>query len=304
MPVTFSTPLRRLARFCAAILFAASACAAAADGDVARDLDDRPDPALQRGLESVVRDLGLRGEVEAGRLSLALVDISRPDAPRLAMMNGHDMVYAASLPKIAILLGAFVEAGRGRLPLDEMHMSEITKMIRYSSNESATRVLDWVGRARLLEILQSPAIALYDAKRNGGLWVGKSYGRGDAYQRDPLKNLSHGATAFQVARFYWLMDNQRLVGPELTALMKQALSQPGIHHKFVKGLESRPGVEIYRKSGTWQDFHADSALVEHGAHKFVIVGLAQHRDGGEWLARLAAPLHDLVVAPQSLAAAR
>jgi beta-lactamase class A len=302
--VTFSIPLRRIARLCTAFAFAASACAMAADGGAVRDLDDRPDPALQRGLERVVRDLGLTSEVEAGRLSLALVDISRPDAPRLAMLNGHAMVYAASLPKIAILLGAFVEAGRGRMPLDEARMSEITKMIRFSSNEAATRVLDWVGRARLLEILQSPAIALYDAKRNGGLWVGKSYGREDAYQRDPVKNLSHGATAFQVARFYWLMDNNRLVGPELTALMKQALSQPGIHHKFVKGLESRPGVEIYRKSGTWQDFHADSALVEHGAHKFVIVGLAHHRDGGEWLVRLAVPMHDLVVSPERVAAAR
>ena len=127
--------------------------------------------------------------------------------------------------------------------------------------------------------------------------MGKSYGRENAYQLDPLHRLSHGATAFQVARFYWLLDNDRFVSPELSALMKQTLAQPGIRHKFVKGLESRPGVEMYRKSGTWQDFHADSALVEHGACKFVIVGLAHHRDGGEWLARLAAPLHDLVVPP-------
>ncbi|HXK25177.1 MAG TPA: serine hydrolase [Myxococcota bacterium] len=251
-----------------------------------------------------MRDLGLTAEVEAGHLSLALLDLSRADAPRLAMLNGHDMVYAASLPKIAILLGAFVEAGRGRLPLDPAHLDEITRMIRFSSNEAATHVLDWVGRERLLDILQSPAIALYDTKRNGGLWVGKSYGREDAYQRDPLHRLSHGATAFQVARFYWLLDSNRLVSPELTALMKQALSEPGIRHKFVKGLERRPGVEIYRKSGTWQDFHADSALVEHGEYKFVIVGLAHHRDGGEWLARLAAPLHDLVVPPERVAARR
>jgi beta-lactamase class A len=304
MPAIFSNLLRRLAGFCAAFTLAASACVAAADPGAARDLDDRSDPVLQRGLEGVVRDLGLTAEVEAGHLSLALLDISRSDAPRLAMLNGNEMVYAASLPKIAILLGAFVEAERGRVPLDEAHLGEITKMIRFSSNESATRVLDWVGRDRLLAILQSPAVALYDPKRNGGLWVGKSYGREDAYQRDPLKNLSHGATAFQVARFYWLLDNNRLVGPQFTALMKQTLSQPGIKHKFVKGLESRPGVEIYRKSGTWQDFHADSALVEHGGHKFVIVGLAHHKDGGEWLARLAAPMHDLVVSPKSLASAR
>jgi beta-lactamase class A len=294
---------RRFVRLCAAFALAAAACVAVAD-PATRDLEDRTDPALQRGLNGLVRDLGLAGEVESGRLSLALVDLSQRDAPRLAMLNGHEMVYAASLPKIAILLGAFVEAERGRIPLDDTHLGEITRMIRFSSNEAATRVLDWVGRDRLLAILQSPAIALYDTKRNGGLWVGRSYGREDAYQRDPINHLSHGATAFQVARFYWLLDNDRLVDPPFASLMKQALSQPGIRHKFVKGLESRPGVEIYRKSGTWQDFHADSALVEAGAHKFVMVGLAHHKDGGEWLVRLAAPMHDLVVSPHKVASAR
>ena len=292
----FTKLSRRLARLCAALALAASACAAVAE-PATRDLEERTDPALQRGLNGVVRDLGLTGQVESGRLSLALVDLSQRDAPRLAMLNGHEMVYAASLPKIAILLGAFVEAERGRIPLDDTHLGEITRMIRFSSNEAATRVLDWVGRDRLLAILQSPAIELYDAKRNGGLWVGRSYGREDAYQRDPINQLSHGATAFQVARFYWLLDNDRLVAPPFASLMKQALSQPAIRHKFVKGLERRPGVEIYRKSGTWQDFHADSALVEAGAHKFVMVGLAHHKDGGEWLVRLAAPMHDLVVSP-------
>ena len=292
---------RRLARLCAALAVAASAHVSADPATL--DLDDRVDPALQLGLESVVRDLALTEEVESGRLSLALVDLSQGDAPRLAMLNGHAMVYAASLPKIAILLGAFVEAERGHIPLDDAHLGEITRMIRFSSNEAATRVLDWVGRDRLLDILQSPSIALYDPKRNGGLWVGKGYGHEDAYQRDPINHLSHGATAFQVARFYWLLDSERLVGAPFAALMKQSLSRPGIRHKFVKGLESRPGVTIYRKSGTWQDFHADSALVETNGHKFVMVGLAHHKDGGEWLVRLAAPMHDLVVSPGTIAAA-
>ena len=291
-----------LRRVCAAVALAAWAAAAIAQS-APPDLDDRVDPSLQRGLENVVRDLGLGHEVESGRLSLALLDLSQRDAPRLAMLNGNAMVYAASLPKIAILLGAFVEAQRGRIQLDEARLDEITRMIRYSSNEAATRVLDWVGHDRLLAILQSPSIALYDPRRNGGLWVGKSYGRDDAYARDPLHHLSHGATAFQVARFYWLLDSERLVGAPFAGLMKQALSRPAIHHKFVKGLECRPGVTMYRKSGTWQDFHADSALVETNGHKFVMVGLAHHRDGGEWLARLAAPMHDLVVSSTTIAAA-
>ena len=50
-----------------------------------------------------------------------------------------------------------------------------------------------------------------------------------------------------------------------------------------------------RKSGTWQQFHADGALVESGGHNFVLVGLAEDPRGGEWLAGMAAPLHDLVV---------
>ena len=39
-----------------------------------------------------------------------------------------------------------------------------------------------------------------------GLWVGKPYGKAAAYRRDPVAHLSHGATAFQVARFYFMLD--------------------------------------------------------------------------------------------------
>jgi hypothetical protein len=97
-------------------------------------------------------------------------------APRLAMLNGDAMVYAASLPKIAILLAALVEAERGMLPLDAYRLTAMHNMIRVSSNEDATRVLNWVGGQRLLDILQSDRFRRYDARDGGGLWVGKAYG--------------------------------------------------------------------------------------------------------------------------------
>lgn len=265
------------------------------------DLRSCGDAALQKRLEEVVAGLGLGREVEARRLALALVDLSVPGPPHLAMLNGDTMIYAASLPKIAILLGAFVEAERGRLPLDERHLQAITGMVRYSSNSDASQVLDWVGERRLIEILLSPRYAFYDPNGKGGLWVGKSYGPSPAFLRDPVAQLSHGATAYQVARFYCLLDGGALVGPELTQQMKEVLSQPGIRNKFVKGLESRPGATLYRKSGTWKEFHSDSALVESGSHKFVMVGIARDRRGQDWLERLAAPLHDAVVAPTTVA---
>lgn len=267
------------------------------------DLRLAQDAVLQAGLERTVIDLGLDGEVAAGKLELALVDVTRGVPPRLAMLNGDRMVYAASLPKIAILLGVLAESELGRLSLDAARLATIHHMIRFSGNDSASRALDWIGGIRLAEILQSERFALYDAKGSGGLWVGKGYGKESAFDRDPLHQLSHGATAFQVARLYYLLANDVLLAPPFNALMKEALSRPGIHHKFVKLLDSRPGVQIFRKSGTWRDFHADSALVEFGDRRYIMVGLAQHAQGGQWLERLAPRLHDLIVDPRRVALA-
>jgi beta-lactamase class A len=292
--------MRSLASIPKSLLLAAALAwpfAAHADRSGLPDLRDARDPGLQRGLERVVRDLGLDDDVRGGRLALALVDVSHADSPRLAMLNGDEMMYAASLPKIAILLGAFAEAEIGRIPLNDKLLAAMTNMIRFSSNEDATRVLKWVGEERLLEILQSQRFRFYEPDGKGGLWVGKTYGKEAAYRRDPVRNLSHGATVFQVARLYYLLANNALFAPRLNELMKETLSNPGIRHKFVKGLESRPGVKIFRKSGTWKDFHADSALVEYGAHRYILVGIAEHPSGGDWLVSVAAPLHDLIVSP-------
>src|SRR5215813_4244696 len=157
--------------------------AAAATGT---DLRDAADPGLQNRLEQVVAAQGLAPAVSNRRLALALVDLSSSERPRLAMLNGDSMLYAASLPKIAILLGAFVEAERGRLPLDAPHVEALTQMVRYSSNAAASQVLGWVGERRLIDILESPRFAFYDPKGSGGLWVGKSYGAEPAFLRDPV----------------------------------------------------------------------------------------------------------------------
>jgi beta-lactamase class A len=254
------------------------------------------DPALQKELEWTLAHTGLADAVRRRQMGLALVDITDAKHPRTAAVNGDKMFYAASLPKIAILLGAFVEIERGKMRLDPATRFTLTKMIRVSSNEAASEMLRRVGEERVADILQSPRYKLYDPAVNGGLWCGKLYGRAPAWKRDPLHNYSHGATAMQVARFYYMLDTGRLVSPNLTVQMKQILSHPGIHHKFVRGLErAYPGVAIYRKSGSWRQWHSDSALVEHNGHKYIIVGLTEHPAGSKWLERIAAPLHDLIV---------
>lgn len=263
--------------------------------EATRILSEAGDQQLQQALEQLVRDQGLARAVEEKQLSLALVIVTDPANSHLAELNGYDMVYAASLPKIAILLAAAVEIDDGRLELDGRLYKDLTDMIRYSCNACATRVLDQVGRQELLDILQSPEYKFYDQEQNGGLWVGKAYGPESAYKRDPMGGLSHAATAFQAARFYYKLHTGTLVSPEQSTMMLDVLSRPGISHKFVKGLESYEGLEIYRKSGTWKTFHADSALVRFKGNAYIMVALAHSPDGAAWLEQLASPLHELAI---------
>ena len=199
------------------------------------------------------------------------------------------MIYAASLPKIAILLGAAVELDTGELERDPVLAQDIQDMIRYSCNSCANRVLERVGPERLLEILQEPRYEFYDADHGGGLWLGKPYGPSPAFHREPLEGLSHAATVYQVTRFYCALR-----------LMREAMANPGINHKFVKGLAGHDDLKMYRKSGSWRDFHSDSALVEAGDQAYVMVALAHNKRGSKWLERLAEPLHQLALSAKAL----
>lgn len=253
--------------------------------------DDRLQSQLVRKLD----DLGLGGAVRERRLSVALADITDLAHPRFASLNPDNMVYAASLPKIAILLGAFSRIEAGDMQLDAPTRDTLTRMIRVSSNSAASDMLEQVGMRYLAGLLQSPRYRLYDPERNGGLWVGRPYGKGGETLRDPMHNLSHGATALQVARFYYMLETGRLVSPRLTGEMKSILGDPGVHHKFVKGLEAeRPSSQIFRKSGSWRNWHADSAIVERDGRRYIAVALAEDPQGGEWLRRLIVRMDEAV----------
>jgi beta-lactamase class A len=77
--------------------------------------------------------------------------------------------------------------------------------------------------------------------------------------------------------------------------MKSILANPAIEHKFVKGLKSvHPDSRIYRKSGTWKQYHSDSAIIEHDGRRYIAVALAKSRRGGEWLSDLIVALDDLI----------
>jgi len=251
------------------------------------------DSDFNRALETALKK-EFQGEyrqaVENKKAAFVVVDITDLQHPKVAGVNSDVMLYAASMPKIAILLGAFVKIESGEMSLDDETRSELTRMIRKSSNESATAVLKRVGIENLAEILQSDKYRLYDPEHNGGLWVGRDYSGGPVWRRDPLNNISHGATAMQAARFYYLAVTGRLVSEQYFDDLAEIMSNPGIQHKFVKGIKkSNPDAEIYRKSGTWKKFHADSGVIvdKDRGYQYIIVALVEHPKGADGLARFA-----------------
>ncbi len=259
-------------------------------------LNSAIDWELQQAMDKSLQELRLAQAVAEKRLAVSLVDITDPYHPRMAEVNGNVMLYAASLPKIAILFGALQKAHDGQLTLDAAMREKLVNMIRHSSNVDASEVLSIVGEEYLAELLQSEGYEFYKPER-GGLWVGKSYGKGPAWKRDPLFNISHGASSREVSRFYYMLATNRLVSPQSCAIMKEILSKPAVSHKFVSGIRSvHPDARIYRKSGTWRTYHSDSAIIERDGKQYIIVALANDPNGSEWLEKIAVEMDKIILA--------
>ena len=254
------------------------------------------DSDMQRSLNRIVQSMNLSTPAQQHRLAISLVDVTDRQNPRYAAVNDHDMMYAASLPKIAIILAGFERIRQGFMAYTPDVKEMFTRIARVSSNVDSSRAIQAIGFENIAKVLTSARYKLYDMAQNGGLWIGKAYGGpNDYWKRDPLHNISHGATSMQVARFFLMLEQGRLVNPEYSAEIKQILSQPAIQHKFVKGLQSRPGHVIYRKSGTWKDAHCDAALIEYGDRKYIAVALMKDDRGGEVLPTLIQKLDDLIL---------
>ncbi len=246
------------------------------------DLRDAHSPELQKVLDIAlaIRHPKLLSSLQRKQSGLVVADITNLHKPQVAWYNPEHMLYAASLPKIAVALGVFVEIERGAIKLDAKTHNQLIRMIRHSSNQDATALLHRVGYERLAEILQDERYGkLYDPARGGGLWVGKDYGKAAAWQRDPLNNISHGASAIQAARFYYGIMTGTIINIKFLPLFKEVFGKPAINHKFVKGLDGEKDVKIYRKSGTWRNYHADSGIVVHNDFTYIAVYIDTRPEG-------------------------
>ncbi len=240
------------------------------------------DPILTDALmDRLMKDRHWKTLIQEKKMAVSLVDLQDGNNPRFASVNGDEMMYAASLPKIAILLAAMDAIEKGELKVDPVIKQDMRIMISQSDNHAASRMIDRLGYDKIEEVLTHPEYRLYDKDQGGGLWVGKRYGRKGKRNPDPLKGLSHAATSNQVARFYYLMERGELVSPQRSQEMMGIMQAPELHHKFVNTLDDvAPQAAIYRKSGSWRNYHADSALVKDDLWRnYILVALIDDAEG-------------------------
>jgi len=136
------------------------------------------------------------------RLSVGVVDMDNSDDVHYATVNGRHMMYAASLPKIAVLAAAHDAIERGELKETATVKADMRLMIAKSNNAATTRMIDRIGFSKIERTMTDPNLKLYDPAYGGGLWVGKRYAAGGKRKPDPMKGISHAATTEQICRYF------------------------------------------------------------------------------------------------------
>jgi beta-lactamase class A len=247
------------------------------------------DAELQATLDRIDSSLRARFNMTTQQTAVGVLDLKRR---KLAMLRPDQIDYAASVPKIGILLAWFQSHPEAATNLDATTRRELGEMIKSSSNEMAAKYSQQLGLKSIQEVLNS--YGFYDANRGGGIWVGKHYGQSSERYGDPIANHSHAATVRQLLRFYQLLAEDRLVSAAASRTMREIFASPDIAHlddKFVKGLAGCD-VEIMRKSGWWEDWFHDTAIVTGPDRHYIIVAMTHHPRGEEYLVEFARAIDD------------
>ena len=239
--------------------------------------------------------------IQNKKMAIGIVDLSDPNKPKYAGLNDQYMMYAASLPKIAVLYAVMDAIEKGEIKETPAIKKDLRLMISKSNNAAATRMIDLVGFDRIEATLQNAEPKLYDESCGGGLWCGKRYGSGGGKSPDPMKGLSHAATTLQVCNFYYLLTYGELINKKRSAEMLSYLKDPELTHKFVNTLQIiAPNATIYRKSGSWKSYHSDSVLVWGPNRKYVLVALIDNSGGEQIIRSLVKPLEAVIEKSKNL----
>jgi beta-lactamase class A len=121
---------------------------------------------------------------------------------------------------------------------------------------------------------------------------------------DLIDNISHGATATQVCRFFHQLTPGKLSNKRRSARMPGDLADPRLGHKFVSPVRERAeraerenvNAKMFRKSGTWKQWHADAIVVQGTQWRDdILVGLIESPNGENIIRRVLPAVEELIV---------
>lgn len=267
------------------------------DDSKIKTLNNLSNPLLQKSLEQELNKVpAWKKLIAENKMAVGVIDLSNPEDAKYASVNSNQMMYAASLPKIAVLLAAMDAIEKGQLKETPEVIKDMKLMISNSNNQASTRMIDRLGYAKIESVMTDDKYKLYD-KTYGGLWVGKRYATGGPTNREPLKHLSHAATVAQVCKYYYLLANGKLVNNERSKEMLDIMENPALHHKFVNTLDLiAPDARLFRKSGSWKNFHSDSILVwgKEATRRYILVALIDDANGESIIRNLVVPVEKVL----------
>ena len=298
----------------------------------------RPSPELQDFLDRTVEALEATDpKLRQTAVRIALLDMTRGDAPLLAQRHGETPIYPASVVKFVYLMAAYAWQEQGTRRIDP-EMDELLRLMIHNSSNQATRGVF----ARLTGTEPGPelpaeAYAAFRERRLSVLrWVqtlgitdlhcvNPTYdGNGDLFGRDKQfladRSVAGGLptrdgefanrnamTAVGTAKLLALLATDRALSAEDSAtvrlrMLRDPVEQPHLAHRIAGGAARLPGLEVYSKSGTWGPIFADAGIIRHtSGRQLVLVVFTEGRPPyrGDFIANLAYRCAQRLLEPSS-----
>lgn len=222
--------------------------------------------------------------------TICIVDLGNPARPRVGGWEMDNFVYPASTYKLYVLGEAIRQVVSGEHGLDdirtvkehnvradsrltagqEVSVSEVLRlMMQYSDNTAANEAIDLVDRQRASALLRAMGLEGSDITRK---YLSRDL-EDEGYSKVP----GTASCARHFATFLWAMETGAIGGGRGRGLIKAYMATDTTAPKRIRaGLPE--SATLYSKTGTWNIFTSQAALIEDGATRYILCILSAMKD--------------------------
>jgi hypothetical protein len=249
------------------------------------------EPRQVAALDDLVREAALQAVAELGAGVVTndstwatVIDCRDPRDPRLGHYRGNLPVYPASVIKLCFMVAAYDHNRTRGLPLDEALRRDLDRMIRVSSNEATSRIVDRISNTGFGPSLEDPAareafvhkrLETYRLMQQLGLdglfAFNKTYARSVRLygrERDALGTFigpnferSNRMTTDDTARLLYLIRRRALIDHQACEEMLDLMKRDAQYRSFFSSAIPE-GATLYSKGGSTSNNRHDAGIFE------------------------------------------